>query len=97
MFKKVRPYMGSYIRYTYAALGAMFAGLIASAVPFFMVYRIIRLLLSGEKPSAGFIIIHLVGVFGLGVVDLTILHGDGFGAFHFLLCSTLDTITLHID
>ena len=29
MFRKIRPYMGGYIRYTYAALGVMFAGLIA--------------------------------------------------------------------
>jgi len=34
MFNKIRPYMGGYIKYTYAALGVMFAGLIASAVPF---------------------------------------------------------------
>lgn len=42
MFHKIKPYMGDYIRYTYAALAVMFAGLIASAVPFFMVYRIIK-------------------------------------------------------
>ena len=34
MFDKIKPYMGSYIKYTYAALVAMFAGLIASVLPF---------------------------------------------------------------
>ena len=52
MFKKVKPYMGKYIKYTYGALAVMFIALIASAVPFFLVYRIIKPLLEGEKLSA---------------------------------------------
>ena len=35
MFKKGKPYMGEYIKYTYGALAVMFIALIASAVPFF--------------------------------------------------------------
>ena len=35
MFKKVKPYMGKYTKYTYGALAIMFVALIASAVPFF--------------------------------------------------------------
>lgn len=63
MFQKVKPYMGDYIRYTYAALAAMFAGLIASAIPFFMVYRIIKPLLYGEELSIGYITAHLAVIF----------------------------------
>ena len=37
----------------------MFAGLIASAVSFFMVYRIIKPLIGGEKPSAGYYAVHI--------------------------------------
>ena len=59
MFNKIRPYMGGYIKYTYAALGVMFVGLIASAVPFFMVYRIIRPLLDGEDVSVEYIALHI--------------------------------------
>ncbi|MBQ9541667.1 MptD family putative ECF transporter S component [Ruminococcus sp.] len=63
MFGKVKPYMGGYIRYTYAALAVMFAGLIASAVPFFLVYRIIKPLLGGEKLSAGYYAAHIALIF----------------------------------
>ena len=59
MFKKVKPYMGEYIKYTYGALAVMFVALIASAVPFFLVYRIIKPLLEGEKLSAGYYIGHI--------------------------------------
>ena len=63
MFTKVKPYMGGYIRYTYAALAAMFTGLIASAVPFFLVYRIIKPLLGGEKLSAGYFVTQIAIIF----------------------------------
>ena len=53
MFRKIRPYMGSYIRYTYAALGAMFAGLIASAVPFAVaLFNLLRMLSWKKKIKA---------------------------------------------
>ena len=68
MFNKVRPYMGSYIKYTYAALGAMFAGLIASVLPFFMVSRIIKPLIEGENPSSGSYAIHIAIIFMLSFV-----------------------------
>lgn len=51
--------MGGYIRYTYAALAVMFAGLIASAVPFFLVYRIIKPL----QLSAGYYAAHIALIF----------------------------------
>jgi len=63
MFSKVKPYMGSYVRYTYGALGVMFAALIASAVPFFMVYRIIKPLTDGETLSASYLAIHIAIIF----------------------------------
>ena len=63
MFSKIKPYMDNYIKYTYAALGTMLIALIASAVPFFMVYRIIRPLIDGEKLSAGYFAIHIAIIF----------------------------------
>ena len=63
MFSKIKPYMGSYIRYTYAALWTMLVSLIASMVPFFMVYRIIRPLIDGEKLSAGYLAMHIAIIF----------------------------------
>ena len=63
VFKKIKPYMGSYVKYTYASLGVMLAGLLAYAVPFFMVYRIIRPLIDGDKVSAGYYALHIAVIF----------------------------------
>jgi ATP-binding cassette subfamily B protein len=48
LFKKALEYAGVYRKTTYAAIAAMFAGLVASVVPFFLAYRILRPLLMGE-------------------------------------------------
>jgi ATP-binding cassette subfamily B protein len=48
MFKKVLEYAGVYRKTTYAAIAAMFAGLVASVVPFFLAYQLLRPLLMRE-------------------------------------------------
>jgi ATP-binding cassette subfamily B protein len=48
LFKKVLEYAGVYRKTTYAAIVAMFAGLVASVVPFFLAYYILRPLLMRE-------------------------------------------------
>jgi ATP-binding cassette subfamily B protein len=53
LFRKVLEYAGVYRKTTYAAIVAMFAGLVASVVPFFLAYRIIRPLLMRETLSFG--------------------------------------------
>ncbi|MDR1047550.1 MAG: ABC transporter ATP-binding protein/permease, partial [Treponema sp.] len=53
MFKKVLEYAGVYRKTTYAAIAAMFMGLVASVVPFFLVYLIIRPLLMRETLASG--------------------------------------------
>jgi len=63
MFSKIKPYMGNYVRYTYAALATMIIALIAYTVPFFMVYRIIRPLIVGETLSASYLAIHIAIIF----------------------------------
>ena len=63
MFSKIKPYMGNYVRYTYAALATMIIALIAYTVPFFMVYRIIRPLIDGETLSASYLAIHIAIIF----------------------------------
>lgn len=63
MFNKIKPYMGDNVKYTYAALAVMLAGLITSAVPFFMVYRIIKPLIGGETLFAGYYAVHIAVIF----------------------------------
>ena len=96
MFNKVKPYMGGYVRYTYAALAVMLAGLIAYAVPFFMVYRIIRPLLEGEKLSAGYYAVHTAIIFGceLAYSNLYVL---GLKYSHISAYNTLKNIRISLQ
>ena len=96
MFQKVKPYMGSCIKYTYAALGVMFLALIASAVPFFMVYRIIKPLLDGETPSVGYYAVHIAIIF---VCELAyaILYVEGLRLSHISAYHTLKNIRISLQ
>jgi ATP-binding cassette subfamily B protein len=53
LFKKVLEYAGEYRKTTYAAIAAMFMGLVASVVPFFLAYQILRPFLMGEPIAFG--------------------------------------------
>lgn len=96
MFRKIRPYMGGYIRYTYAALVTMFAGLIASALPFFIVYRIIKPLLDGETLDTGYYITHIAIIF---VCELAyaILYVLGLKFSHITAYNTLKNIRISLQ
>ncbi len=96
MFKKIRPYMGSYVRYTYAALVVMLTGLIASAVPFFMVYRIIKPLLDGETLSVGYIAMHIAIIFACELA-YAILYVMGLRFSHISAFNTLKNIRVSLQ
>ncbi len=96
MFQKVKPYMGSCIKYTYAALGVMFLALIASAVPFFMVYRIIKPLLDGEMPSVGYYAGHITVIFICELV-YAILYVQGLRFSHISAYHTLKNIRISLQ
>ena len=49
MFRKSLEYAGEYRKTTYVAIAVMFAGLVASVIPFFLAYRIMRPLLMRES------------------------------------------------
>ena len=96
MFNTIKPYMGSYIRYTYAALITMFVALIASAIPFFMVYRIIKPLIDGEKLSAGYLAIHIAIIFVLELVYAT-LYVLGLKFSHIAAFNTLKNLRISLQ
>lgn len=81
IFKKVKPYMGGYIRYTYGALAVMLVGLIASVLPYFLVYRIIEPLLNGKTLSAGYFIGHITFITALELA-YAILYAIGLKLSH---------------
>ena len=96
MFHKIKPYMGDYIRYTYAALAVMFAGLIASAVPFFMLYRIIKPLIGGETLSASYYAVHIDVIFACELV-YAILYVQGLKFSHISAYNTLKNIRISLQ
>lgn len=96
MFKKVKPYMGEYIKYTYGALAVMFIALIASAVPFFLVYRIIKPLLEGEKLSAGYYTWHIAFIF-IFLLAYAILYVLGLKFSHISAYNTLKNIRISLQ
>ena len=96
MFKKVKPYMGEYVKYTYGALAVMFIALIASAVPFFLVYRIIKPLLEGEKLSAGYYTWHIAFIF-IFLLAYAILYVLGLKFSHISAYNTLKNIRISLQ
>jgi ATP-binding cassette subfamily B protein len=96
MFSKIKPYMGRYIKYTYAALATMFIALIASAVPFFLIYRIIQPLLDGEKLSAGYYTGHIVLIFVCMLVYAT-LYVLGLKFSHIAAFNTLKNLRISLQ
>lgn len=96
MFKKVKPYMGKYKKYTYGALAVMFIALIASVVPFFLVYRIIKPLLEGEKLSAGYYTGHIAFIF-ICLLAYAILYVLGLKFSHISAYNTLKNIRISLQ
>lgn len=96
MFKKIKPYMGNYVKYTYAALTTMFIALIASAVPFFMVYRIIKPLIDGKELSAGYLAIHIAIIFVCELVYAT-LYVLGLKFSHIAAFNTLKNLRISLQ
>ncbi len=96
MFQKIKPYIGSYIRYTYLALVILFLALIASAVPFFMVYRMIAPLLYGETLSAGYFVSHTAIIFVCELV-YAILCILGLKYSHIFAYNTLKNIRISLQ
>ena len=96
MFSKIKPYMGRYIKYTYAALATMFIALISSAVPFFLIYRIIQPLLDGKKLSAGYYTGHIVLIFICMLVYAT-LYVLGLKFSHIAAFNTLKNLRISLQ
>lgn len=96
MFSKIKPYMGRYTKYTYAALTTMFIALIASAVPFFLIYRIIQPLLDGKKLSAAYYTGHIVLIF-ICMLVYAILYILGLKFSHIAAFNTLKNLRISLQ
>lgn len=62
MFKKVSPYVGKYKKYTVAAAALMVLGILASVIPYFLLYQILGPLTRHEELTASFLIARIVAI-----------------------------------
>ncbi|MDR0584524.1 MAG: ABC transporter ATP-binding protein, partial [Treponema sp.] len=96
MFKKVLEYAGVYRKTTYAAVAAMFAGLVASVLPFFLAYRIIRPFLMRETLSSGTAAAITAAIAACGVL-YALLYLKGLGLSHKSAFNTLKNLRITLQ
>ena len=96
MFQKVKPYMGSYVKYTYAALMTMLVGLTFGMIPYFIVYRIIEPLLAGQSLSVSYFVWHIAAA-ALCEALYAILYVIGLKFSHVAAYNTLKNIRISLQ
>jgi ATP-binding cassette subfamily B protein len=96
LFKKVLEYAGVYRKTTYAAIVAMFAGLVASVVPFFLAYRIIRPLLMRETLAFGTAAVIMAAIAVCGVL-YALLYLKGLDLSHKSAFNTLKNLRITLQ
>jgi ATP-binding cassette subfamily B protein len=96
LFKKVLEYAGGYRKTTYAAIAAMFTGLVAGVVPFFLAYQILRPFLMGEPVAfdAAAAIIAAIAVCG---VLYALLYLKGLDLSHKAAFNTLKNLRVTLQ
>jgi ATP-binding cassette subfamily B protein len=96
LFKKALEYAGEYRKTTYAAIAAMFAGLIASVVPFFLAYQIIRPFLLRESLAFGPAALITLAVAACGVL-YALLYLRGLDLSHRSAYNTLKNLRVTLQ
>lgn len=88
--------MGTYVRFTYAALVVMLLALIAYAIPYFLVYRIINPLLGGQTLTSSYFVFHIAAV-AVCEVLYALLYVLGLKCSHIAAYNTLKNIRLALQ
>ena len=88
MYKKIKPYMGEYLRYTRRSAISITAAVILSVVPYFLLYQLISPLLDGELLTSGFVA-KRVALTALCLVGNAILYVHGLDLSHYSAYNTL--------
>lgn len=96
MYKKVKPYMGRYTKYTYGSFAVMFVSLIASAVPYYVLYTMIKPLLDGKSLLAGEFAAKIAIIFACELV-YTYLYVFGLKLSHISAFNTLKNIRISLQ
>ena len=88
--------MGSYVKYTYAALMTMLVGLTFGMIPYFIVYRIIEPLLAGQSLSVSYFVWHIAAA-ALCEALYAILYVIGLKFSHVAAYNTLKNIRISLQ
>ena len=88
MYKKIKPYMGGYLRYTRRSAVSITAAVILSVVPYFLLYQLIAPLLNGESLTSGYVALRVV-ITAVCLVGNAVLYVHGLDLSHYCAYNTL--------
>lgn len=88
MYKKIKPYMGGYLRYTRRSAVSITAAVILSVVPYFLLYQLIAPLLNGESLTPGYVAVR-VAITAVCLVGNAVLYVHGLDLSHYSAYNTL--------
>lgn len=88
MYKKIKPYMGGYLRYTRRSAVLITAAVILSVVPYFLLYQLIAPLLNGESLTSGYVALRVV-ITAVCLVGNAVLYVHGLDLSHYSAYNTL--------
>ena len=91
MYKKIKPYMGEYLRFTRRSIVAITIAVILSVVPYFLLFQLISPLLAGERLTLGYVSLR-VGIVALCLVGNAVLYVHGLDLSHFSAYNTLKNL-----
>ena len=96
MFKKVLEYAGEHRKTTYLSIFVMFLGLVASVVPFLLIYQIIKPLLMKEPFSVEAALLCVAGIALCGVLH-AVLYIKGLDLSHRSAYNTLKNLRVSLQ
>ena len=91
MYKKIKPYMGEYLRYTRRSAVVITIAVILSAVPYYLLFQLISPLLAGERLTFGYVALR-VGITAACLVGNAVLYVHGLDLSHFSAYNTLKNL-----
>ncbi len=96
MFKKVKPYIGEYGKYTGIAAVLMTAGILANVLPYFFIYQLLQPLTSGMDIPAGYIAVRVAGI-ALCEIAYALLYTKGLEYSHLSAYNTLKNLRISLQ
>lgn len=96
MLKKILEYSGEFKKYAYGAVAIMVAGVIASVIPYFLLYQLVREVVIGNDMTVGYISLRILGIALCGVLH-TFLYCQGLSWSHIAAYHTLKNIRVSLQ